>query len=329
MNPSISVIIPVYNGAAYVGKAIDSVLAQQYPVHEIIVIDDGSTDGTPELLKSYGDRLITRRIPQSGGPATPKNVGLSLATGDYVSFLDHDDIWFKDKLAVQVEMARKYPDVGFFACNYAVRYPHMGNRLVDHFSKLRYRSRMNFDGPLKEHPFRLLMTENFIGTTSSAMIRRDVIGKVGGFSTEHGFTEDYLYWFRCAAHTNFILVSRMMMFKRTHAANVTLNTRKMFEWHQKVLETVGKEYDDLIRSRGWMGVYRSALAANEFQLGNILYDMRKYSEAFSFYRQALRHKPDAHGILNYFWTLLKKSARFLLFDRSTQRPLGRITEAEK
>jgi glycosyltransferase involved in cell wall biosynthesis len=105
--PKISVVIPIFNGMPYIRKALESVFAQEYPAYEIIVVDDGSTDESPAYLKSLGKGVAYHRIPQSGGPAKPKSVGASLATGDFVAFLDHDDVWFKNKLRRNAELIQQ------------------------------------------------------------------------------------------------------------------------------------------------------------------------------------------------------------------------------
>lgn len=97
---SISAIIPVYNGAAYLAAAIDSVFDQSCPPTELIVVDDGSTDDSAAIAERFGGRLILVQ-QANAGPAAARNVGLAQARGDYVAFLDADDIWFPDTLAIQ------------------------------------------------------------------------------------------------------------------------------------------------------------------------------------------------------------------------------------
>jgi glycosyltransferase involved in cell wall biosynthesis len=99
----VSVVIPVYDGAGYLGEAIDSVLAQIRPPDEVVVVDDGSTDATPEVIASYGDRVTAIRQPHLGNAAA-LNRGVEATTGELVAFLDADDIWVRDKLAVQLEV---------------------------------------------------------------------------------------------------------------------------------------------------------------------------------------------------------------------------------
>src|SRR5687768_15862453 len=96
----ISVVVPLYNTRAYVAEAIDSILAQTRPADEIIVVDDGSTDGGPELLAAYGSRVCIIRQAHAGG-ATALNTGIAQATGDTIAFLDADDLWVRDKLERQ------------------------------------------------------------------------------------------------------------------------------------------------------------------------------------------------------------------------------------
>src|SRR5687767_8482749 len=92
--PFFSTIIPVHNRAALVAEALDSVLKQEFTDQEIIVVDDGSTDDTPEVLASYGTDVTVIRKTKNEGPGSARNLGVEHASGDYIAFLDSDDIWF-------------------------------------------------------------------------------------------------------------------------------------------------------------------------------------------------------------------------------------------
>ena len=98
---TISVIIPAYNAEAFIRTAIESVLAQTLPAYEILVVDDGSTDQTPLIVEEYGAAIVLIHL-ENGGPARARNYGTELAKGEYVAFLDADDSWRADKLAMQV-----------------------------------------------------------------------------------------------------------------------------------------------------------------------------------------------------------------------------------
>src|SRR6266851_5545135 len=107
--PLVSAIIAVYNGESCVARAIDSVLAQQFDSFELIVVDDASRDSTPDLLAGYGDRIRVIRKTTNHGLAAARNLGIALATGDYIAFLDADDIWLPGRLTKTVEVLQSHP----------------------------------------------------------------------------------------------------------------------------------------------------------------------------------------------------------------------------
>ena len=112
----VSVIIPTYNSGPFVTETIDSVLCQTHPHREIIVVDDGSTDDTPARVRHYGSKISYIRQSNAGVGAA-RNIGIRAASGDYLAFLDSDDLWLPEKLEVQLAVAARYPDSGLIACD--------------------------------------------------------------------------------------------------------------------------------------------------------------------------------------------------------------------
>ncbi len=109
--PSISVVIPVFNGEKFLHQAISSALQQTYPPHEIIVVDDGSSDATGQIAASFGSSIrFLKQVNQ--GPSAARNLGTQASTGNWIAFLDADDLWFPDKLAMQVAALEAHPDAG-------------------------------------------------------------------------------------------------------------------------------------------------------------------------------------------------------------------------
>ncbi|MGA9294677.1 MAG: glycosyltransferase family A protein, partial [Ignavibacteriaceae bacterium] len=116
MNPLVSCIIPAFNSERYIEEAIKSVLNQTYSNIELIVIDDGSTDNTSEFVKKFKGKVKYFRQANSG-PSAARNSGLSKALGDFISFLDSDDLWEKNKISYQMECFEKNPGIDACLCN--------------------------------------------------------------------------------------------------------------------------------------------------------------------------------------------------------------------
>lgn len=120
-HPSVCVIIPTYNRSHYIAGAIDSVLGQNYENLSVIVVDDGSTDETESILRSYGSRINT--VKQShGGPGKARNAGMEMALQQcsYIAFLDSDDMWRESKIKAQVEIMESLPQLGFLFSEFSV-----------------------------------------------------------------------------------------------------------------------------------------------------------------------------------------------------------------
>lgn len=132
--PTVSVIIPSYNSAAFLGEAIESVLSQRYSDLELIVIDDGSTDETLDVLRSFKDPRLLAHRQDNTGLAGARNAGMERARGEYISFLDADDRWLPGKLQSDVAILQTMPSVGIVVSNF-VRFMHeTGERLSDQFA---------------------------------------------------------------------------------------------------------------------------------------------------------------------------------------------------
>ncbi|MGE5307879.1 MAG: glycosyltransferase family 2 protein, partial [Deltaproteobacteria bacterium] len=180
---TISVVMPVYNREKFIRQALDSVLAQTLPPLEIIVVDDGSTDGTRDILKDYGRRVRTIRTRNSGGCSVPRNIAIREAKGSHIALMDSDDIWFRKKLEHQVDIARLHPGVDFICSDFITR--HEDRKLVHQFGEKRYGAEIRaqdlvFDRPFDAFP--LLLSRNFVGCPSTVVFSKRLIDKVGYFT---------------------------------------------------------------------------------------------------------------------------------------------------
>jgi glycosyltransferase involved in cell wall biosynthesis len=194
--PLVSVIIPTYNSENYIVETITSVINQSYPNLEIIVIDDGSTDNTKNILLAYVDKIKYFKIPHSGLPAVARNAGIELAKGNYLAFLDSDDIWLSEKISKQMKILLGNNDIGLISTN-AVRFIEKIERKNIESSKNLYFHLNSYNSG--KYQFKELLCDNFI-ITSSVIIRRYLLKEIGIFSEDKKMRaiEDYHLWLRIA-----------------------------------------------------------------------------------------------------------------------------------
>jgi len=205
----ISVIIPTYNSASYLPEAIESVLAQTYENYEIIVIDDGSTDNTKEVVVPYLDQIVFLQI-ENGGPAKARNHGIRYSIGDYVAFLDADDIWYPIKLDRQMTLFKKNPQYGlmYSDVSYARTYSSQKGRTFHSYCKHVKEGRI----------FSELLHECFIAL-SSVIVKRDCLERVGLFDENCELWQGYDLWLRIAFENQIGLVNEPLYYRRIHEEN--------------------------------------------------------------------------------------------------------------
>jgi len=214
--PLVSVILPVYNRETSISRAIESVLAQTYRPLELIVVDDGSTDGTRRVLEQFGSR-ITLLSQQHAGAYVARNLGLRHAAGELVAFIDSDDAWLPDRLSSQVPLMQR-EEVGLVfgdavhvtprgrtsATSFRVSPPHRG-RVAGEFA-----------------------WANFVPTVT-VLVRRRCLDEIGGFPETNALSADYLAWFRIALRHELDYVDAPVAEYTVHAEGISADLGRSIE----------------------------------------------------------------------------------------------------
>lgn len=218
---SIAVVIAAFNAQDYIAQCLESVFAQTRPPDEIIVVDDGSTDRTPELLAKYGGRIKVQRT-RNGGLAAARNAGFSLARSRYVALLDYDDYWPPQKLEVYDAYARRYPQAGLF---YSDSFSVASGSAYRHVRA----------GPPGADPFFELLKRCFVAS-SSAMVERDLWRRVGG--VRGGFAHpagvvDWDFFLMAAKEKPLQYVPEALLYYRVHGTSA-MQTRQEAMWKDSV-----------------------------------------------------------------------------------------------
>jgi glycosyltransferase involved in cell wall biosynthesis len=240
--PTVSVIIPTYNCARFLAESLESIFAQTVPPTETIVVDDGSTDETPEVLARYGDRITVVR-GQHGGYAAARNLGLARARGDWIASHDADDVALTDRLALQLDVVRRHPDLDAVFCD-GERMARPGDpteRLVPRHIARRCAGQL------------LTPTDLFDGYPAfyqGALIARRAFQKAGTFDITLQVHPDMDYAYRLLACSRALFIDRCVFRYRWHDANVTRDRLKGREEIARILERVDCEAPATARAIG-------------------------------------------------------------------------------
>ena len=219
--PLVSVIIPTYNYGRFVTEAVESVLAQvlpdgqAYTDYEIIVVDDGSTDDTRERLAPYLDRI--RYIYQENrGLSAARNTGIKAARGNFIAFLDSDDLWLPEKLAVQAPVLERDPEVGLLGC-----------------------AAVGYDEAHQRQASREISAEELVVSArfgpGSVVARRECFETCGLFDEELRSAEDRDMWIRIARRWRIVKLSQPLWEYRIHTGSMSFNIEKMKENQVRLL----------------------------------------------------------------------------------------------
>ncbi len=270
MPPAVSIVIPTYNREHCIGTALDSVMAQTFSDYEIVVIDDGSTDKTDRLVRTYGDR-VRYHYQDNKGIAGARNAGILKSSGAFIAFLDSDDYWVSRKLERQMAMFEQHAEYGLVASQCS------SVRLDGSF---KHKNRPGASGWMLQELFR----KNFI-RTSSAVIRREVFDAVGLFDEQLKECEEYDLWLRIAAHYQVGFINEALAVYVDNPDGVSTDSLAGRLFRLQVLE---KEY---LREKIPPEIYKRRLADTCHYIGRHCLKRGRRSEGRSYLARAQRLHP--------------------------------------
>ncbi len=334
INAKVSVIIPAYNAERSIANAIDSVLAQTYPVHEIIVVDDGSTDGTKEIVEQYasssslrGGQRPTKQsnedafrksnleiasgqkealamtyrgnairyiFQHNSGPAAARNTGIKSSTGEYIAFLDADDTWLPDKLEKQISRMISDAKCGLI---HTARI-RVGDDGIIQNTKHRHVPEGNV--------FEQLLKGNFI-CTSSVVVRKECFQALGAFNEAKEIigAEDYEMWLKIASKYRLAYISTpLVKYKVSEFGLSRGNIKGLYRATEIVFENMVEQYagdkNKLTKNRKFELTYK---------MGHSLFYAKQYSEASDAFFDVIRYNKIAYKA--FFWLVAAKVLGFL------------------
>lgn len=314
--PKVSVIIPAYNSDRFIRETIDSVLNQTYRDFELIVVDDGSSDRTADIISSYKDRLIYIR-KENEGISTARNRGIEIARGEYLAFIDHDDIWFPEFLEEVVAELDKNKEARL--C--------FANTYVMDGEKKRTRTLFDICPPHKGMVFEKLVKGNFIPVITT-VIRREVFEEVGLFDPRYRIAEDWDIFLKISKRYPITFIDRPLAEYRIHEASFSRQRDLMLT---EFIDIIGKYISSVDKrtSRVLETIRRRA----QFDLGIVYLNKSSRSKSREYFLNSLKADPLSlyfyigliinylpNRLIEFIWRILPSKGLHGLESR--QRPLS-------
>lgn len=290
----VSIITPTYNSSKFISNTVKSVLNQTFTDWEYLIIDDGSTDNTVALVNEFikkDPRIKLLKTPKnSGGPATPKNIGVENSKGEYVAFLDHDDEWLPQKLEKQVKVFEESKDekLGLVSSFLNIRNKN-GN--------LEYRHKKNYKGDV----IKQLANGNFIVTSSCIMTKLSILKEVGLFDQRFKTSDDWDMWLRISKlGYNFDFIHEYLVNYITHDSNAHMGNEKRND--EKEFDLMYKKHSETFLKYNSKAVGNYHFYKKEYHLARKYFTKNIFSKESDFDQ---RIKSVAFILLTFFPTLEK------------------------
>lgn len=278
--PVVSTIIPAFNAAPTIRRAVDSVLAQTAPPDQIVVCDDGSTDGTAAILAEYGSRVEVIRQPNRGRGAA-RNACLARATGEFIALLDADDWWKPTRIARQLDAAEADPEAGLYYAN-----AHIVNAAGQIYRAMNGEWHVGHSGWV----FGLLVRQNFV-PTSTVLVRSVVARAAGPFEEKLPRSQDLEWLLRIAAIAPFRYLNEVLACYDDRNWGTDEKQHQTYECFRRLLDYVETRHPALAAQH--RREFEKSRSDCHAELGRTYENARRFSEAAGCYGRALRHTPQS------------------------------------
>jgi len=279
--PLISIITPTYNRATSLPRALESIFDQTFKNWEIIIIDDGSTDTTQEILKKFQEQnknVICIKHDKNKGVTAARNTGLHEAKGDYIAFLDSDDVWLPQKLEKQLEVFNRSPDIGLV---------YTGALFINEKGGEQRIKNATVEGYIYEQEIAF----NPIGSPSRVMVKREVFEKVGMFDENFSVLEDWEMWIRITKTYPVRSINEPLIHYFESADSMSINTEKLISGYKNLWNKI-----DLV------SLSASIQAEHYLRLGHRLCYYGATQEGRSYIWKAVKIQPTRFKII-FIWML--------------------------
>jgi len=282
--PKVSIVIPAYNAEAFIEETIDNAFKQTITDFEMIVVDDGSTDRTKQVIEKYTDKIIYI-YQKNQGTSAARNTGIYCAQGQYIAFLDSDDIWFPSKLERQINYLESNPKIDLVGCD-----AELINENGKSFNKFYSKGKKYDVSP--DEMFAQLLKKDFI-PISSVVVKKSLARALGGFDLSMD-CEDYEFLLRAVQKYNIAFIDDVLMQYRISPNNKSQNLERQ---HRDIIKIMNK----FVNAENVNLAIRKKFSSSHYGLGYALFEKDKFVEA---------RKEFLHSV--YYWPFLNLKKYILL-----------------
>ena len=285
----VSVILPTYNCAHFLSESVGSILLQTYNPYEVIVVDDGSTDNTKEVLNPFMHRIKYIKLEQNKGLPAARNIGIQSAQGKYIAFIDADDLWLPEKLQTDIEYFGKHPDISMIYSK------HMNiddkGRVLDGCTKKRLPSGNIF--------IQLFSEQNFI-IPSSVVVQKEVFETTGLFDEQLFNCQDWDMWLRIAFYFKVAGINKQLVKYRHNPHSLSKNRNNVLKYQKQVIDKTYNTFKD--RACGINEkLYKKRLASHFAKVGRYYLRIGNKSLANENFRLSLKYDPLNFRTIRYYF----------------------------